>query len=146
MMSHFWTKLLVPLCSSSLPVHLVAGWIRTFDFPGRWRHHLLIVYKFPQRDSLTQGGPQPRTGAAGSGSILRPRDICWIISSHSPSFLSVALCFPLLSCGEGDVGLMALAEVHLESMSLLEISLSPVFQNQVQSLETWTKHKVLILN
>lgn len=36
------------------------------DFPGGGRHHLLIVCEFQQRNSLTQGGPQPRAGTAGS--------------------------------------------------------------------------------
>lgn len=33
----------------------------------------------------------------------------------------------------------------LEGMSVWEVNLSPVVQNQVQSLETWSKHKVLNL-
>ncbi|XP_019309682.2 WD repeat-containing protein 31 isoform X6 [Panthera pardus] len=70
-----WPKLLVPSSSPSLPVHLVPGWIRTFDFPGCWRHRLLAVCEFQPRNSPAESGLQPRAGTAGSGSILRPRDI-----------------------------------------------------------------------
>lgn len=91
---HSWPKLPVALCFPSLPVHLVSGWLRTSDFPGSWRHHLLIVCKFQQRNSLTQSGPQSRAGTAGSGSLLRPRGICWTVSNMAPPS-SVWLCvFP----------------------------------------------------
>ncbi|XP_058550443.1 WD repeat-containing protein 31 isoform X2 [Neofelis nebulosa] len=70
-----WPKLLVPSSSPSLPVHLVPGRIRTFDFPGCWRQRLLAVCEFQPRNSPAQSGLQPRAGTAGGGSILRPRDI-----------------------------------------------------------------------
>ena len=69
----------------SLPFHLVSGWIRTFDFPGGGRHHLLIVCEFQQRNSLTEGGPQPRAGTAGSDGILRPRPFTGQEQTMAPS-------------------------------------------------------------
>lgn len=69
--------------------------------------------KFPQRNSLAPNGPQPRAGTAGSGSILRPREVCWTKSSHGLSFLNVAL-FPhvILRGGQSGVGVLRLGSLR----------------------------------